>query len=134
MFDRLQALKRETIGLLDRSPSWSLIFKNRYIIKGSLQKLFGIFFPTKRKVRHFYLRRWKHLFFSSNRVTICNLQIIINLNRLKIWFKRANRARKILNIVCGWYQHFMRGDPYKLGQMPLDHQKVSKVNHYFEGF
>ena len=44
MFDRLQALKRETIGLLDRFASWYLIFMNRYIIKGSLQKLFGIFF------------------------------------------------------------------------------------------
>ena len=38
------------------------------------------------------------------------------------------------NKVCQKYQNFMRRDPYKLGRTPLDHQKISKVKHYFGGF
>ena len=32
------------------------------------------------------------------------------------------------------YQNFMRGDPYKLSQGPIDQEKNSKVKHYFGGF
>ena len=29
------------------------------------------------------------------------------------------------------HQNFIRRDPYKLGQMPFDRHKYSKVQHYF---
>ena len=32
------------------------------------------------------------------------------------------------------HQNFKRGDPYKLSQMPLNAQNISKVKHYFGGF
>ena len=35
---------------------------------------------------------------------------------------------------CQDYPNFIRGNPYKPGQMPLCKTKVSKVKHFFGGF
>ena len=35
----------------------------------------------------------------------------------------------------GWEREFpLTPDPYKLGQTPLDQQKISEVKHHFGGF
>ena len=79
--------------------------------------------------------------FAYNRANTCT-SVLKTLDFSQIWvWKRAVSflLHKVIsfcpkNKVNQKYHNFIRGDPYKLSQMPLDQRKISKAKHYFGGF